>query len=870
MLLSNDEIQNKRTLIETFLYQVHSNSFNSYYNGANPASLPRIGFLLDDTAGINSILTPPNNKFNLLFGENSHDMTILQSAALDANGFILPGLIGNIPSKINTKKDEVIPIVGKKLSEHFNIIKYYIVRYILNLSYGLLNNKINNIAIANAYQKYTDIIFKMYNDILTKLQLNPNDLGPLLIIIGSCVDKIITSNIENSIILGINRFSYRINRNDNTNAILDLLAQIKTNNPAQLSKNNFDIANYLKDTKFLVEDIKAIIKKTLKLSFASKSSYNDFLYNYAEDIFDKKLGEMKIFKKYSQNILDNEPSTCYSLDYDIIQILLDNKANVSIKDKEGSNILFGAIDMNNFELIQKIVNLVPVYNKHSRNIFGKTPIEHSLQHLLYFTKMFLDKNIIDDLVKISGEIISKKTQVSLQLRYHTEIYKIILILINHYIYSMGKEYINGWSSSEQLSLDNFLNMGHTEIPLLDTLNSLESVDKDTFLLNYVDEDLNKNSLLKNRIKLINEQIANLNEELSNPQITPIREKIVRQTILKLQNELASAELTNVDADINAMEEIKTDINIRKNFKSGMIKLKNNPTNINTDDLISIYESIQERMINSNKFGINNDYKTYINLWKKSIKDKNYTDINLIENISTYIMSHTKIQDISQIELIQNYFDKIIKKISMDYVELDYSFNGNNYVLNTIVKIIKHVLSNTVCVNLLNIIQQLLREELRIKHPYNSGYSNELEYTKLLDEKVKQVIISSDIQGLSLDKYIMDEMIEKIIKINLNLYEDSYDKDNMEDINNIFMKISKLLESNTVLSLSTIGKDESNQIMKELKEKIYPYFKDYLETNIKIIKKFVDGYMFSLINYGDCLNIYTTILNKAFDESKIKV
>lgn len=857
MLLSNDEIQNKRTLIETFLYQVHSNSFNSYYNTANPASLSRIGFLLDNTTGINAVSAPV--QLNLLFGSNTHDPSVLESAQPD-----LKGLIGNIPSKTNRKKDEVIPIVGKKLSEHFNIIKYYIVRYILNLSYGLLDNKIKNVPVGNAFKKYTDIIFKMYNDILGKLQLNPNDFGPLLIIIGTCIDKIIISNIENSIMLGINRFSYRTNRNTNTDAILNLLAQIKTDNPALLNKDNFDIANYLKDTKFLVEDIRTIIKKILKLS-----SYNEYLYNYAEDIFDKKIQEVEILKKFSQNILDNEPSTCYSLDYDIIQLLLNNKANVSIKDKEGSNIIFSAIDMNNFELIKQIVNLVPVYNKHSRNIFGKTPVEHSLQHLLYFTQMFSDENIIKDLVNISSEIISKKTQVTLQLRYHTEIYKIILILINHYIYSMGKEYINGWSNSEQISFDNFLNMGKIDIPLLDTLDYIESIDKDRFLLDYIDKDLNVSKLQKTNINAIQEQIRNLNEELRNPTITQIRERVVRQTIIKLQNELASPELATVDININDMNTAKTNINIRTNFKTARIKLKNIPTNINTDNLITIYESIQERIINSSKFGIENDYKTYINLWKKSIKDKNYSQINLIENICNFIRTHTKIQDKPEIQLIKNYFDKIIKKICLDYNELDYSFNGDNYVLNTIVKIIKHVLSNTVGVNLLNIIQQLLREELRIKHPYIVG-SNELEYTRLIDEKVKQVILSSDIQGLSLDKYIMDEMIEKIIKINLNLYEDNYDKDNMEDINNIFIKISKLLESNTVISLSSVGKDESNQIIKELKEKIYPYFKDYLETNIKIIKKFIDGYMNSLINYGECLNIYSLILEKAFDESKINI
>jgi hypothetical protein len=238
-LLSTNVIQNKRFLIEQYLYQIHSKSFTSYYNGPGPNdSLPRIGFLLDDTTGINTVSA--GVPLNLAYGEISPDSKVLENA--DTSNFA--GLIGKMIPLKKRKRDEVVPIIGSKLSEHFNIIKYYIVRYLLKLSYDLLDNKIKGVAVAPIYTNYTDLIFKMYNNLMTKLQLNPNDLSTLLIIIGSCVDKIVSSNIQESIMKGINRFSYKTNRNAKTDQILTLLAQIKTKD---FSSKTDKLMNFLKE-----------------------------------------------------------------------------------------------------------------------------------------------------------------------------------------------------------------------------------------------------------------------------------------------------------------------------------------------------------------------------------------------------------------------------------------------------------------------------------------------------------------------------------------------------------------------------------------------------------------------------------------------
>ena len=864
-LFGNDILQNKRLIVEQFLYQVHSSAYNSYYDGTQPISLPQIGFL-QDPADMNNIniatqLAPPR-PLNLIFGTASSDPTNLLDSPAN-----LAGTIGIKSSLRTQKKNSAIPIIGQNLSEHFNILKYYIIKYILNDSYRLLMQKINNVPLNAAdvqKQSFVDLIFNIYEKIRTKLQLDSNDRSIILIIIAKCIDNLLNSNIENAILSGINRFAYRTNRNQFTRDILDLLARLKTKNLASLGSDNFDIANYLKDNKFLIQDMRDYVKTIIK------DSQNEYLFTYAEDVFEKNTidGKSNIFKLYSQNILDNATVSCYSLDYDIIKLLLDNRADVSIKDKEGSTVIFGAIDMNNVDLVKYFVDKLPVYNKHSENIFGIKPINHITKHLKYFTSMFLDKNILKDLVSISTNLVSKKTQVTNKMRYHSEIYQMIIIMINHYFYFTGKQYINGWTQSNQRTLNLLLNMGSSELPLLTTLDRIQSTYKDDYLKGFIKDDKEYSEKNMARKKEILAQYRSLSEEFLQVTTSDLRKKIIFETSKKLLDSLGRTEFRDISNNIAQMMNIEKIIDgdpFSKNTIDtikGKIEETNIAANMNTTDIIALYESIQSKIINNTKFGINNDYKTYINLWKKSIENNDIYGVNIIENISQFILTHLEIKDSPQILLIQSYLDKVISKLATDYMELEYVYKGDNYVLDTLINIIKHVLSNTVGVNLLNIIQQLLREELRINFP--KGVETDLDYAKIIDTKIKKIIESSNVQGFQLDSYIMDTLIEKVIKINLNLYEDTYDKDNMEDINNVFLKINKILESNVVIKLN-----DSSQVIKELKEKIYPYFKDYLEVNLKVIKKFIDGYMSSLINYTNCLTNYSLILVKANTEKEIK-
>jgi hypothetical protein len=857
-LFTSNLVTNKILLVEQFMHQVYSTSYTSYYDNTKPQRLPTIGYLYDNIDNVLLATQPTIPK--LLYGPNSFDTTIINNSPVN-----LKGSNGNYTPIQKNKKESVLSIIGNSVNEHIKILKYYIIRKLLDESYKLLIDINKNPTTIPANRKdYAEIIKRIYDNTRTTLQLDSNDMSVILMIIGSSIDKLLNTNIENSILTGINRFAYKTNRKPELDAILDVIKTRKTRDPkAVLGTDTFDIEHFMKDTKFLVQDLKDIVKKLVK------GSREEYVFTFAEDIF-SKIGTTKtnkedtknLKKKYSKSIIDNDPPTCYSVNHDIIDLLLTHRANVSIRDKEGSTIIFSAIDLNDPELVSKIINLVPVFNKHSKNILGTSPYEHVSKQVKYFTSMFLDKSVIEDLIESSHEMISKKTQIQAKMRYHSEIYHMLYILMNHYIYSMGKQYINGWNKDNQKLLAEQLNIKEDDFPLLTVIENINQTDTQKYLTSVMDQTIKDKSELQIKLLKIQEQIVHLQTEKSEAGTSDLRKKIIDDIVAKLQAEIAKPEYASLVVDKIQSENVKYRITIElrqgiKDIRANMDKL------VASSELINMYESIQTNIINTANRPFENDYKTYMLIWQEAIKNNSMNSVKIIENISEYLMKNNTLSSypIISLTLIQNYFDKIVAKLATDYNELEYVYNGDNYVLNSIINIVKHILSHTVGINLLNIIQQLIREEIRMKTPYDTKtYPTELYYNDIIDSKLKDVLLASKVKGTKLNEYILEELIEKLIKNNFDLYEDSYEKENMKDSNSLFLEINKLLEANGIINL-----DEKSLVMKELREKIYPYFKEYIETNLKQIKKYVDGYMNSLANYSNIVSIYTMIMTKAQTE-----
>jgi hypothetical protein len=264
--------------------------------------------------------------------------------------------------------------------------------------------------------------------------------------------------------------------------------------------------------------------------------------------------------------------------------------------------------MNDPEIIKKFITLLPVYNKHSKNLFGVRPYDRALEQLNYFSSMFMDKKIISDLIEISQNIILKKTQIQSEMRYHKELYMMANTILNHYFYSMGKQYINGWSHAEQKELDQMLNMGKLDFPLLRTLGRLKSTDKDLYLQNVIGDNINTNLQLKLKAEEIQKQIDNLILEKNDPTTKKTRTKMIDETIKNLQTEIKKIDVSGVDANNKILEKSKTKLDI--DLKNNIHTIKKNIDKLQMkSDIISMYESIQKDIINKYTTSLNVDLKT---------------------------------------------------------------------------------------------------------------------------------------------------------------------------------------------------------------------------------------------------------------------
>ena len=175
------------------------------------------------------------------------------------------------------------------------------------------------------------------------------------------------------------------------------------------------------------------------------------------------------------------------------------------------------------------------------------------------------------------------------------------------------------------------------------------------------------------------------------------------------------------------------------------------------------------------------------------------------------------------------------------------------------EIIIHIVKNTMIINLYHTIIKLIRIDIMQKIPQSST-ENIVEYNKIIDEKINK-IINNKINNINLKNYLFGILPEKLVKIILGIFEGDDDNDRNGNIIDLLNIIDKILISNTEF---TFNRDDS-KTFKTLTQNVYPYFKNYLEINIKKIKKITDGYLSMILNFRIKLIILIKTLNKANTE-----
>jgi tetratricopeptide (TPR) repeat protein len=156
-----------------------------------------------------------------------------------------------------------------------------------------------------------------------------------MITIGKILDKIFNANLENIINTTTNDFAYRYVRGE-------LLPKYELTNIQQYNKVDL--------TNINVNDIYKNIYKLLK-----KNKYLT-LYNYAEDVMVKDVPDKKTYKLMSTYAGDNPVDLYLECDMKLINLLIDNGANVNLKDKDGNTPLTIAIINSNKDVVEFLLN----------------------------------------------------------------------------------------------------------------------------------------------------------------------------------------------------------------------------------------------------------------------------------------------------------------------------------------------------------------------------------------------------------------------------------------------------------------------------------------------------------------------------------
>jgi hypothetical protein len=840
---------NKKYLIETYIPQLTNNYYFNYIDTTNLN--PQLGFLYNVPADPKpfGFVYPITYNTILLTGN------IATPPVTNANITTLVGNYGEILKISLIKSKHVIHSIGNYIDKHFNILKYYFIRKVLSK----INNEFTKDITVNPIDpKYLSLIedLKSKNKLLKeKLDIPENDNHLLLILLASTLDEIFISQINKFIVNTVNQ--YKATETIDVTKITyneDMLINIDTINDKVITATNKYVSELL-----------------------SKGKYRTISYSltYGEEIEQKM--KKSVFRRYFENILNNDDKTsCYKINFDLINLLINNRANLNKKDRDGTTVLFNLIDNNNYEIFRKIfidVNgnkRMTVYNKYSKNLNGVSPYNYALKHLSYYTEIFTNKKLIDDIIDNINVKIAKKTNNDVIFRYQTQIYNMIFILLNHYIFMTALQYINGYTFDENNKLFQLLGMTENDIfPIIQLIKSEKlQIDKYRYADVLVDNELDDINFKDQESIQEDKKRANLTKEFimyPDTKVVTLRELVIDKDIQninkKIESDLNPGLLHDETVRLNNIKE-KTKEKNRTTLNDNILKRIDNFDK--SSNIIDMYESITTKIFNTNDNKKVFDLKTYMNLWKLYIDENNKNNTMIINNISSKLLNLTKNQKPSNIMLdelktIGIFFSKIINKIGKDYIEIESVYNGDNYLLNDILSIIKHVIKHTMMVNLYNIIQQLIKKVLTSMYLYSATiYKNEESYNKIIDDKIKNIMTASYNKQEILHNFIFENLPEILIKTTLEIYEDDSEKTKLK-LQDQFDFIKKIIEPQ-------LGDSYKN--IREEMIKVNKYFTEYLTENCKQMKLIMDGFIHCVINLGEAVNITVDVVDKALQEEKI--
>lgn len=855
--INPDKTAQRKKMLEMYNVQITTKNYPTFLTGNSVNAT--IGFLTTENLTKMFGGTLPS----LRFGADANSLPNLLSA--DPTTHV--GNVGENPFAQYNKIDAAKPIVASYIDDHFNIIKYIIVRYLIQKLYDII---VSTAPVAPVDKTISDILNRIKTQIEKTTGGAPEDVGMLLVMIATSIDNIVIANIKDAVTGSANLISY-----NETIARESTLRKYQTTINSLLSSRPL-----VGPTRELKVDIEGVNSKLIEIY---NTNATNLPQSYEDVVFIEPI-KKDIFVVKGFDLFTRSNDSCYKFDSDVMEQLIRAGANINAKNRDGNSPIFDAIAIGNKNAVDILLKSgAVVYNSRSNNRNGFSAFKHSLNLLKFVIKAVIDGDFIGDTTGLVNEEIMKKTQYKSNMRYNEIILRMTMYLLNHQLFLLGSGYPMDWTYDKNKRLNDIIGTLTHPLPLLST--ALDNIGVGTL-------DILNDEIQKKKEDIIGKEttvtrymksIQNLNLERTDilaksdkTDADNFRLQQIDDKISELKKKSTLIENSKKQKMLDAVEErLKKDV--LKTASAFQSKLKHFKY---TNDVVDIYNSVFTRIINGNikTYPFSTDLRTYPNVWKTFFKsdvlrnDRTQGIVTIMKKVNELIDTADPNAISIDFTLFSDFSENVLDRFINDYFDLPNEYNKTtNYALEKVMDIIIHITKHTMCVNLYHVILKLIKNHVVELNPMGSHYSTINNYNKFIEETVKGIIITSGTGKSNSEKdskfieYIMSVISEKAVKSSLNIYEHDADPDKDVNLLAYFAEINKRLMSNTVTFIA-----ESSPIIKSLNDYVYPYFKDYMEIYIKHMKQMIDNYLKCLYTYGVYLKIVGNVAIKASAEKKLSI
>lgn len=793
------------------------------------------GFLVPFTTGIT--VTEKSSNLNFLV-----DKPILKNIDNTVENINLIGKFGVIKKEYKLHyKNNPIPIIKNLIDDHFYFIKYQIIEYII---YEIYNKNIKPLK---------DLIDK-YKKTIDEIKIIKNKEAYVYSIIGSFIDNIIISFIKSCIHSASIKYANKLLNNTVNDSKIksfaqNLIVEKHKNKQIEFKMNIDEIIESILDQ---YNKISPPIVQPTALSFTSILGEDQKQNNH---------------KAYHFSLTSGKNSTiCYNNNENIIELLLNNKADVNIKDNIGQSPIFYAIDIQQIDIIKLLIKKyhASVNIIKSRNAFNITPLQYTINQYKSHLNLFIPlspntTNIItsftNPIYKKINEIIENDTIFKGNiLKYSDIIFPQFLIIINNYLFKKLKEYPNEYTFED---LQEFIKKTNSTINPENPLLKSPAIDNIfVYNTNILEKqiDINNKEIEKknNENKLLGSSNDNLNKEKMIIEKKTTERTVVEKTRLDKINLIIGNNNKEIENNESLIDKINKkninfrnmDNNINKEKKEKINELlKNN--NYDDNNIVLTYDNIFKLINDNNINKADTDFRTYNELWYNYIKDDK--KINNIINLHIFMMNYentiiTNFQEKTKDELreelnsIKKIYENVIKPLCIDYNELPLEYNDTNYILKITIDVMKHVLKHTLLASFYLVIVKTITKYL--KDVYSTNLSDDVE----------KIINNTKIMF-----HIFEEMPLILIKQTCNIYNGETDSDRNISIDSLYNKIPDIIVQNQIIPIT-----QDSTLIKSIKEILIPYFKKYIELFIKELYNMSNGYYTYMLAEYNLINMVITL------------